>query len=278
MKYRLLALLSFMAFWPITAHAQSVINDYANESAEARNDSTEWTGYVAAGAAMLPEFDGSEDYQVIPILAGQVNKDNYYIATRGLGLVANIVDSRYFNFGPVANFRFGRDDDVDNNVIARLREVDESLELGAFASYILRDNFYTGDNFEVSLTLTQDVIDGHGGVLGDIGASYFVPVRRDLRLGVNAGLDYQSNEYMDSFFSIDANNAARSGLAQYEAGSGFHSGSLGGMALYSFNRQWGMVGIAQYTRWMGDASDSPIIKQEGSENQFFGALGVTYRF
>ena len=264
------------ALYGSPALAQSVINDYANErEAKQQND---WTGFVAAGAAVLPEYDGSEDFQAIPILQGQLNKGNYYVATRGLGLVANVVDSNRFNFGPIVNFRFGRDDDVDNAIIARMREIDDAIETGAFASVITRDNLMANDNLEFSIQLTQDVGGGHGGVLGEIGASYFAPVRRDLRLGLNVGVDYQSDDYMEEYFSVDANNAARSGLRQYNAEGGFNSGSIGTMALYSINQQWGLMGIVQYTRWIGDAADSPIIDDEGTKNQVFGAVGVTYRF
>lgn len=258
------------------AFAQSVINDYANDRPPERGES--WSGFLAAGAAYIPEYDGSEDYQTIPILAGQLNKGNYYVATRGLGVVANVIDSRRFNFGPVVNFRFGRDDDVDNATIARLRELDDAIETGAFFSVISRDNLMNHDNLEMSVAITQDVGGGHGGLLGDIGASYFAPVRRDLRLGVNVGLNYQSDDYMEEYFSIDADNAARSGLQRFNAEGGFNSASIGAQALYSIDQHWGLFGLIQYTRWLGDAADSPIVADEGSDNQVFGALAVTYRF
>lgn len=259
-----------------SAQAQTAILDYSQENEAQPRE--EWTGFTALGAAMLPEFDGSEDYQTIPIAAAQVNKGNYYIATRGLGVVANVIDSEHINFGPVVRYRFGRDDDVDNARISRLRELDAAIETGAFISAISRGNFHPGDNVEVSLQATQDVGGGHGGYLADIGASYFVPVRRDLRLGVNTGIQYQSDDYMQEYFTIDANNAARSGLRQYSAEGGFNSASLGGQAIYSFTPEWGLFGMVQYTRFIGDAADSPIIEDEGSANQLLGVLAVTYRF
>jgi len=131
---------------------------------------------------------------------------------------------------------------------------------------------------ELSVRLMRDVAGGHEGVLGKIRSSYFVPVNRDLRIGVNAGINYQDNNYMNEYFSIDANNSIRSGLPQYKASGGFNSANIGTMALYSITRTWGLVGIVQYTRWLSDAANSPIVQQEGSESQVFGAVGVTYRF
>jgi len=274
MLKKILSFAVISTYMPIASMAQSVINDYASE----QKSKQDLSGFISAGAAILPEYDGSEDYRAIPILSGQLNKGNYYIATRGLGIIANIIDSRFFNAGPVINFRFGRDSGVKNKVVSRLRSLDNAVEVGAFVSYIIRSSLKQGDNMEFSMRLVQDVAGGHGGMLGKIGASYFIPVNRDLRIGLNTGVDYQDNDYMKEYFSIDANNSSRSGLPQYKASGGFNSASVGAMALYSFTRTWGLVGIVQHTSWLSDASSSPIIKQEGDNSQYFGAVGVTYRF
>ncbi len=260
------------------ALAQSAIVDYAQSDTAPEQRASEWTGFFAAGAGYLPEYDGADEYQTIPVVAGQVNKGNYYIASRGLGVVANIIDSERFNAGPMVRYRFGRDDDIDNARIARLSEVDDAIEAGGFVSYILRDNFRSGDNIEFSISALQDIAGGHEGFLADIGASYFTPLTRDFRLGLDAELQYQSEDYMDSYFSVNAIDSARSGLPTYEAESGFNAASLGMRGIYSFNRHWGLFGMLQYTRLMRDAADSPIVTQEGDDDQMLGILAVTYRF
>lgn len=274
MLRKIIFIVSLCAIFPSISQAQSVINDYARE----RKPEQRLTGFGSLGMAALPEYDGSKDYQTIPIISGQINKGNYYAATRGLGAFANVIDSNSFNAGPIINFRFGRNDDVENQTIAKLRNIDNAFELGGFVSYVFRSTLKAGDNLEISANLTKDIAGGHNGIIGEIGASYFVPVRRDLRLGVNFGIDYQSKDYMRQYFSIDADNSARSGLAQYNASGGFNSFGLGTIGLYSINSRWGLVGVLQYTRWISDAAKSPIITQEGTKNQVFGAVGITYRF
>ncbi len=257
-------------------YAQTAILDYANETDQATAQG--WSGFVAAGTAVLPEYDGAEDYQVIPVAALQLNKGNYYIATRGLGFVANVIDSPHFNAGPIVRFRFGRDDDVDNARIAQLRALDDAVETGAFISAIQRNLWRPGDNLELSLSAAHDVAGGHGGLLADISASYFVPVRRDLRLGFSASLGYQSDDYAESYFTIDANNAARSGLQQYDADGGLNNASAGIQLIYAFDQRWGIFSMLQYSRLLADAADSPIVDQEGNANQLFGVVAVSYRF
>ena len=38
------------------------------------------------------------------------------------------------------------------------------------------------------------------------------------------------------------------------------------------------MGILRYTRLVGDAEDSPVVDDEGDENQFFGGVLVKYSF
>ena len=48
--------------------------------------------------------------------------------------------------------------------------------------------------------------------------------------------------------------------------------------VYSLSREWNLVFAVTYTRLLGDAADSPVVDDEGSENQFMGGILVTYTF
>jgi outer membrane scaffolding protein for murein synthesis (MipA/OmpV family) len=268
-----ISIIAMLAFEASARNTQLL--DYSKNENKAEN---EWTGFLAAGTIILPEFDGSEDYQVIPALAGQANKGNYYIAVRGLQAMGNVIDSSRFNAGPMVQFRFGRDGDSDNRVINQLSTVDDAIELGAFASWINRGIMRDGDNLELTVELLQDVANGHGGLLGEVGATYFTPVTQQLFYSASGFLNYQSEDYMDAYFSVDAASSARSGLARFDAGGGFNSYTIGNQLLYSVDRNWGVVGILNYTRLINDAASSPIVEREGNPNQLLGIVGVTYRY
>jgi outer membrane scaffolding protein for murein synthesis (MipA/OmpV family) len=81
---------------------------------------------------------------------------------------------------------------------------------------------------------------------------------------------------MDTYFSVDENNSARSGLDTYEAEAGFKDIGVTLSTSYSISRNWGVMGIMGYKRLLGDAEDSPIVAKEGSTDQFIGSLAVTY--
>jgi outer membrane scaffolding protein for murein synthesis (MipA/OmpV family) len=238
----------------------------------------EWSGFAAVGAFAVPEFDGSEDHQVVPLLAGQANYGNYYAALRGLEASANLIDSPTVNLGPVVRFRFGRDDDIDNATLARLRPVDDALEAGLFASYRLPNVYTPGDGWELRTTFLQDVTGSHEGFLWGLSLGYDIPISRKLRLGSGLSTSYASGDYMATYFSIDADNSARSGLSVYEADAGFNDIGASLRANYAFDERWGIIAIMGVSRFIGDAADSPIVTQEGSEYQIIGGAGISYRF
>lgn len=48
--------------------------------------------------------------------------------------------------------------------------------------------------------------------------------------------------------------------------------------IYQPWQNWGFMGLATYKRLVGDAADSPVVEDEGSENQFSGGVLVFYKF
>ena len=75
-----------------------------------------------------------------------------------------------------------------------------------------------------------------------------------------------------------AADSARSGLNTYSADAGIKDAGLGVTLTYKFTDNWDVTGLANYTRLLGDAADSPVVDDEGDENQFFGGLTINYTF
>ena len=83
---------------------------------------------------------------------------------------------------------------------------------------------------------------------------------------------------MAAYFGVDATNAARSGLREFDADGGLKDAGVLLLARYSFDRTWGLMVLGKFTRLVGDAADSPLVEDEGSENQGMAAALLTYRF
>ncbi len=95
-------------------------------------------------------------------------------------------------------------------------------------------------------------------------------------MSIGATITYGSDDYMQTYFGVDSDNAARSGLSKYSAGDGLRDIRFPIMALYSLNPNWHVSGGLIYSRLFDDASDSPIVDDRGSRDQFIAGLGVAY--
>jgi outer membrane scaffolding protein for murein synthesis (MipA/OmpV family) len=235
-------------------------------------------GNIMLGGGMAPEYEGSKDYKFIPMLMGKLEYDNYYLEVKGPGLRANLSPWDGLEFGPVVSLRGGRDSDVDNKYVAKMRRIDDATEAGVFAKISSRNLFSNKDELSLEAEYSADTGDTHEGYTVSIESEYaFFPVKK-LRLGISLSATYADENYNMTYFGVDADNAARSGLKEYSADGGLKNVGVGLKAGYSFNMNWGIMGIVKYEQLMGDAADSPIVDKDGSEGQFMTGAGIMYRF
>ena len=229
-----------------------------------------WRVEVGAGVGFAPDYEGSEDYKAVPQFYVRAQREHFFVELEGPTLRANLVPHPVLKAGPVLRYRLERDN-VENDRVDRLREVDAALELGGFVGV-------QWGKWDASVTLVQDVAGGHEGLLLTLGGGYTWPLTDRLTLGLDVSSTYASGDYMDSYFSIDADNSARSGLPAFDAGAGFKDIGARVRLRYQMLAQWGIVGTLGYTRLLGDAADSPIVDGEGSADQVTGGVMVIYAF
>jgi outer membrane scaffolding protein for murein synthesis (MipA/OmpV family) len=83
---------------------------------------------------------------------------------------------------------------------------------------------------------------------------------------------------MEAYFEIDNRDSDRSGLRTFKADSGLKDVGLNLAASFKPWRHWGFMGLVSYKRLLNDAEDSPVVDDEGDENQFTGGILVIYNF
>ena len=116
---------------------------------------------LAVGA--YPDYEGSVDYAFGALPALNLQFDERYFRLIGPYLEINIINSEVFRFGPTAMYRFGRDDDIDDTVVKLVHEVDDAIELGAFAGFRILDPQDPRKRYGASVNYLQDVTDEHDG-------------------------------------------------------------------------------------------------------------------
>jgi len=235
----------------------------------------DWT--IGAGAGVAPDYEGSDDYEAVPlwnVKADNLYHEKTYAQIFGPKLNSNFVPHDNWRAGLSAEYIFKRKD-VDDDRVDDLNNTDDGFLVGALVGYDfnLENERVIGLEFDPRWDISDDI-----GGLFTARANFSSPVGESwfFRVGVDA--TYASTEYMDEFFGVDSADAARSGLSQFDADSGFKDVGVSGDISYMFSERWSVTGLASYTRLVDDAEDSPVTDDRGDENQVFGGLLINFHF
>jgi outer membrane scaffolding protein for murein synthesis (MipA/OmpV family) len=238
-------------------------------------------GTVGLGVGVVPDYEGSADYEPVPLPFARMDYREFFGELRpamgALQLRGNAVPSTSFRAGPLIEYRRERDH-VSNNRVDDLKKIDAAVELGAFAGYVLHNGVRKGTAAGINIQGAADVSGTYDGFLIQLGTDYTTPVNEDWQISARLSSTFADSNYMSTYFGIDRNNANRSGLNQFDADAGFKDVGLNLGADYSFAKNWSLGTSIGYTRLIGDAADSPITDDEGSANQFFGGVIINYKF
>jgi outer membrane scaffolding protein for murein synthesis (MipA/OmpV family) len=236
-------------------------------------------GFVGLGVGSTPDYEGSDTNKGMIAPFGRYNwASGRYVSLGGTGnaeraarLKMNLLTKDTpWELGPVLQYRMARDD-VDNNKVDNMKHVDAATEAGAFLGW-------KADRLSLSTTYVADVSDNNTGNVWYFNGNYGIPVNQQFRLALGAYTTWANDDYMETYFGVDAADAARSGFPQYKASSGFKDAGLLLVGHYKFNKAWGMAGAVNYTRLLNDAEDSPLVKDAGNANQYKALVALTYSF
>lgn len=221
-------------------------------------------GMVGAGVAVLPGYEGSDDYRVLPLPIVDLSYGRYFLnMVDGLGV--QLIGTDQIKVGAGAVFAPGRrskdspegvgkvKDTVGGRVFVRYAPVDEIL---------------------LSAAVTK-AFGGNDGTWADFSLGYrFQPSDR-LFLLPAISTTWANDKYMDRMFGISELQSVRSGLPMFEAESGFKSVSMSLTGSYALSPSWHLSATGKLARYLGDTADSPLNEQK-TQPSFI--VGVAYRF
>jgi MipA family protein len=240
---------------------------------------------VAGGAAIVPDYEGSDDYRIIPAAAIRGKVGGISFTTRGSYLYVDVVPGTAkmdFDAGPIVGARFTSRRHIDDDVVKLLPNRKTTLEVGGFAGV----SFHGLTNPYDSLGLRLDVLHGLGSGRNWTNFSpnveFSTPLSRRTYVSASVGAEWAANKYADYYFSISPADSLRTGgvLPAFNADGGMKNWKAGlllnqsitGDLLHGFS----VFGTGQYSRLVGDFKRSPIVSQRGSASQWIGALGLAY--
>lgn len=232
---------------------------------------------LGAGLGVAPDYEGSDSYEPVPLwnlTVGNLYHPKTYVQLLGPRLRSNLIPDDHWRLGVAGQFIRKRDD-VHNDRVDDLDSVDASIMLGLVGGY----DFLAAPDRDLILEVEarQDVANDNG-FLATIRGSYGGRLTESWRMVAFVGSTWADDDYMSSYFGIDAADAAASGLDQFNADEGIKDVNFGGALSYRFLERWRVAVVGTYARLLGDAEDSPIVDDVGDANQFFGGALINYRF
>ena len=233
----------------------------------------EWIWTAGLGVGATPDYEGGDDYEAVPIPVVQTHRGPLSAELIGLHATSNLFDNPNWRIGPSFNFRQGYGD-VDNNRVDSLTDRGSSFEIGAKGGY--QFDLQDDASLDLAFEVLADVSSGHEGSLFTPSVDYSRPLNPRWKLGLGANITYADGNYMSHYFSINRSDSQRSGLKNFDADADFKDTAVHASLSWMWTKRWHVHGLAQYKRMLGDAEDSPIVDDVGDEDQFFGAVAITY--
>lgn len=180
-----------------------------------------------------------------------------------------------WQYGPAVQLRLGRND-VDDPVVARIHEIDTTVEAGGFFGYEYIAPGAVPYRLRGGVNVMTNAGIQYGGVRVAANGSFWMPVSPRALLGLGLGMTWVSRSFNQTYFGVTQADSAASGLPVYSPGGGLEQYTGWLAAIYRIDKHWFVGAMVYMQRITGDAADSPIVSQRGTRNQVTYGAGVAY--
>lgn len=223
---------------------------------------------LSAGIMQLtvPRYQGADAYRVliVPNFDLKYKKSFFINAYQGIGV--NIINTKKWRIGSSLRYNFGGNDERSSR-FAGLDDINDTFQAGAYATY--RWSLFS---FSLNTYRALGALRGSGYYSPSIGL--FIPFFKPffLRTSISARFDDQS--YMQNLFGVDRQEAARSGLKEYNTTAGWQNITFSLIPIWAINKKWSLSGVFSVKRFVGQAAKSPIVD---NTTTLFAGISVMYQ-
>jgi outer membrane scaffolding protein for murein synthesis (MipA/OmpV family) len=240
---------------------------------------------IGAGPAILPDYEGSDDYRIIPAGAIRGRYHGISFSTRGTYLYVDVIPQSEkvdFDVGPIVGLRLNSRRKIEDDIVKLLPDRNRAIEVGGFAGASFHGLTNPYDTLALRLDVTHDVGNAHKSTTFSPNLEFSTPVSRTTYVGAAVGAEFVSNRFADYYFSLTPVDSLATGgvLPVFNASGGMKNWkasllvnqSLSGDLLHGLS----LFGLGQYSRLVGDFKRSPIVADRGSAGQWLGSVGLAY--
>jgi outer membrane scaffolding protein for murein synthesis (MipA/OmpV family) len=224
----------------------------------------------SVGLAMLGtrEYLGSNESRSLIVPTFDYQWANGVFAGVGNGVGINLSKRADAAYGLRLTADFGRDD-KRSSVLAGMGDIHARPEIGGFANWRLTDD----------LSLASSIRYGSGndrqGLVVDVGLNVSTTLTPAWRLNAGVATAWANRAYQQSFFGVSAVQALNTGYTAFTPSAGLRDIRIGVALSYALAPSWTVTGGLSLTRLLGDARNSPIVRETSALS---GAVSASYRF
>lgn len=205
-------------------------------------------------------------FRVTPSL-GYYSASGWFASTqRGLGF--NASRSPNLQYGPQLTLDRGRDEH-DATRLNGMGDVKRSVEVGGFLNYSPQKDLW------LTSSLRAGSGNDHNGVRLDLGATYDMALAPGLKLRLGAGTTVANQAYRQTYFGVDATQAAATGYAVYKPAAGLVDVNASATLAYAVTPKVTVSAGLSTRQLLDGARNSPVVDHAtGTKAQF----SVNYGF
>ena len=245
---------------------------------------------IAAGAAWIPDYEGSDDNRFTPIPAANGTIAGMSFTLLGnrasLDVIPDIAGPGWnFQLGPTAVINLNRTniDAIEDPRVRALGEVDTAVEVGGYIG-IGKTGLITSDydTLSISLSYRHDVTRIHKSGIFTPSINYTTPLSTKALVGFFASAEIVEDDYARTYFGVTPAGSAASGLPVFTPEGGQKNVNFGGMFTYALTgdltKGVALVTGFNYSKLVGDFADSPLVSIAGSRHQWTVGAGLALTF
>jgi len=240
---------------------------------------------VGLGAAVIPDYEGSDDYRIIPAGAVRGKVRGISFSTHGAYLYADVVPKTgkfSFDAGPIIGARFDSRRHTDDPVVKLMLKRKTAIEVGGFAGVSFRGLTNPYDTLSLHIDVLHDIGNAHKSTVFSPNLDFSTPLSRRTYASASVGAEIVSDKFANYYFGVSPADLLATGnqLPLYDADGGLKNWKVSLLLNQSITGDllggFSIFGIGQYSRLVGDFKRSPIVSMRGSASQWLGAVGVAY--
>ncbi len=225
---------------------------------------------LGGGFIHLPRWQGSRTHrdQAAPYV--QVKLEDRLTLSTEDGATLDLIHAEHLHGGLYGNYQWGRSHEDLAKLAGKVASLSPRLNAGGYVEY----DFSEAQN--IGATFAHDTL-GAGAYVNAYAFTSLPEIGR-YEHGLQLQWQWMNGPAMRRFFGLTPGEAARLGVPAWQPGSGSQQIGLEYDGMIPLGRHLATVFSVSYARLLGNAADSPLVREFGTPDQFTYSVALVYRF